>query len=91
MIRAVTDQIVVAGLRKQFPKVLAVAGVDLAVVSGEVFGLLGPNGAGKTTTLEMIEGLTAPDGGEISVCGLNWRQNGREIRARQTFRILSRS
>jgi ABC-2 type transport system ATP-binding protein len=41
------DQIVVRGLRKQFPKVLAVAGVDLTVAAGEVFGLLGPNGAGK--------------------------------------------
>ncbi len=76
------DQIVVRGLRKQFPKVLAVAGVDLTVARGEVFGLLGPNGAGKTTTLEMIEGLTVPDAGEISICGLNWGQNAQEIRAR---------
>lgn len=76
------DQIVVRGLRKQFPNVLAVAGVDLTVASGEVFGLLGPNGAGKTTTLEMIEGLTRPDAGEISIGGLNWNQNGQEIRAR---------
>jgi ABC-2 type transport system ATP-binding protein len=76
------DQIVVRGLRKQFPKVLAVAGVDLTVARGEVFGLLGPNGAGKTTTLEMIEGLTPSDAGEIEICGLNWRQNAQEIRAR---------
>jgi ABC-2 type transport system ATP-binding protein len=76
------DQIVVRGLRKQFPRVLAVAGVDLTVAKGEVFGLLGPNGAGKTTTLEMIEGLTPPDAGEIEICGLNWRQNAQEIRAR---------
>ena len=76
------DQIVVRGLRKQFPKVLAVAGVDLTVAKGEVFGLLGPNGAGKTTTLEMIEGLTPSDAGEISICGLNWKQNAQEIRAR---------
>jgi ABC-2 type transport system ATP-binding protein len=75
------DLIVVRGLRKQFPNVLAVAGVDLTVARGEVFGLLGPNGAGKTTTLEMIEGLTRPDSGEISIGGLNWNQNASEIRA----------
>ena len=75
-------QIVVRNLRKQFPKVLAVAGVDLEVRAGEVFGLLGPNGAGKTTTLEMIEGLTPPDAGEIAISGLAWRHNAQEIRAR---------
>ncbi|MEA2339221.1 MAG: type transport system ATP-binding protein, partial [Thermoanaerobaculia bacterium] len=66
---------------KKFPNVLAVAGVDLTVVAGEVFGLLGPNGAGKTTTLEMIEGLTRPDAGEISIGGLNWDRNAAEIRS----------
>src|ERR1700693_2610987 len=80
--RAMPDQIVIRGLRRQFPKVLAVAGVDLNVAAGEVFGLLGPNGAGKTTTLEMIEGLTPADAGEIGICGLNWRQHAPEIRAR---------
>src|SRR4051794_30374353 len=76
------EQIVVRGLRKQFPKVLADAGVDLTVNSGEVFGLLGPNGAGKTTTLEMIEGLTRPDAGTITISGLTWERNAQEIRAR---------
>jgi ABC-2 type transport system ATP-binding protein len=76
------SQVTVKNLRKQFPKVLAVAGVDLDVAAGEVFGLLGPNGAGKTTTLEMIEGLTEPDEGEIEVCGRSWRRDAAEIRAR---------
>jgi ABC-2 type transport system ATP-binding protein len=77
-----SDQIVVRGLRKQFPKVIAVAGVDFTVSAGEVFGLLGPNGAGKTTTLEMIEGLTPSDAGEIVVCGLTWREHAQDIRSR---------
>jgi ABC-2 type transport system ATP-binding protein len=75
-------QIAVSGLRKRFPKVLAVDGIDLDVAAGEVFGLLGPNGAGKTTTLEMIEGLTPPDEGDIRIGGLNWRDDGPEIRSR---------
>jgi ABC-2 type transport system ATP-binding protein len=77
-----SDQIVVRSLRKQFPGVLAVAGVDLNIAAGEVFGLLGPNGAGKTTTLEMIEGLTPKDAGEIAICGLEWDHDAPEIRAR---------
>jgi ABC-2 type transport system ATP-binding protein len=76
------ELIAVRGLRKQFPNVLAVAGVDLTVNTGEVFGLLGPNGAGKTTTLEMIEGLTRPDAGQITISGLTWERNATEIRAR---------
>jgi len=72
----------IRGLRKAFPNVVAVAGVDLEVRRGEVFGLLGPNGAGKTTTLEMIEGLTRPDAGEIRVLGLDWRRDAVEIRSR---------
>jgi ABC-2 type transport system ATP-binding protein len=72
----------VRSLRKRYPKVLAVDDVDLDVWRGEVFGLLGPNGAGKTTTLEIVEGLTSADAGDIQVLGLDFREHGREIRSR---------
>jgi len=63
------DAIEVDGLEKRYGDVHAVAGVSFAVARGETFGILGPNGAGKTTTLEMIEGLTRPDGGSVEILG----------------------
>ncbi len=61
----------VRDLTKRYGDVQAVAGVDFEVAAGEIFGLLGPNGAGKTTTVEILEGLRAPDGGEVSVLGID--------------------
>ena len=58
-------------LRKSYGDVVAVDSLDLEVRAGECFGLLGPNGAGKTTTIEICEGLTAPDSGEVTVL---WRR-----------------
>jgi ABC-2 type transport system ATP-binding protein len=58
-------------LVKRYDDVEAVRGVSFSVAEGEVFGLLGPNGAGKTSTVEILEGLRVPDGGTISVCGLD--------------------
>jgi ABC-2 type transport system ATP-binding protein len=81
----------VRGLRKQYPKVLAVDNLDLDVPRGEVFGLLGPNGAGKTTTLEIIEGLTLADSGVIEILGLDWRHHGKEIRSRMGVQLQSTS
>ena len=78
----VSDAIVCRGLKKYYPDVKAVDGIDLVVRSGECFGLLGPNGAGKTTTIEILEGLTEPDAGEVEVLGMHWRNNGRELRER---------
>jgi ABC-2 type transport system ATP-binding protein len=70
------------GLVKRYGSVLAVAGLDLEVNRGECFGMLGPNGAGKTTTIEMIQGLLAPDEGEVRVLGLGWRSHELELRQR---------
>jgi ABC-2 type transport system ATP-binding protein len=58
-----------SGLVKSFGEVRAVAGVDLAVRSGSVYGVLGPNGAGKTTTIRMLATLLRPDAGTASVLG----------------------
>jgi ABC-2 type transport system ATP-binding protein len=59
-------------LVKRYGDVVAVDGLDLEVRHGECFGLLGPNGAGKTTTVEMLEGLTVPDAGEVEILGRSW-------------------
>jgi ABC-2 type transport system ATP-binding protein len=61
--------------------VVAVDGLDLEIRAGECFGLLGPNGAGKTTTIEICEGLTDPDEGEVLVLGRRWGEHDRELRA----------
>jgi ABC-2 type transport system ATP-binding protein len=61
---------------------VAVNGIDLHVNTGECFGLLGPNGAGKTTTIEICEGLTTPDSGEVQVLGRQWASDGKDLRQR---------
>ena len=58
-------------LCKHYGDTVAVDGLSFAVPRGSIYGLLGPNGAGKTTTLECIEGLRPPDGGSISVMGID--------------------
>src|ERR1700730_1158317 len=74
------------GLRRTFRSrsgdVEAVAGVDLRVETGEVFGFLGPNGAGKTTTLRMLSTLLPPTGGEATVAGCDLRREPKKVRER---------
>jgi ABC-2 type transport system ATP-binding protein len=72
----VTAAITVRDVRKSYGDLRAVDGVTFEVGHGEFFGILGPNGAGKTTTLEIMEGLREPDGGEVTVLGLQpWPRN----------------
>jgi ABC-2 type transport system ATP-binding protein len=61
----------VENLRKRYGSLEALRGVTFDIKAGEVFGLLGPNGAGKTTTIEILEGLRQPDGGTVTVCGMD--------------------
>jgi ABC-2 type transport system ATP-binding protein len=79
---ATSPPLLVRGLRKRYADVVAVDGLDLEIGTGECFGLLGPNGAGKTTTIEICEGLTPPDEGEVLVLGKRWGEHDRELRAR---------
>ena len=58
-----------AGLAKRFGTTRALAGLDLIVPAGTVYGLLGPNGAGKTTTVRILATLLAPDAGTVRVLG----------------------
>ena len=68
------------GLVKRYDKTLAVAGLDLAVEPGEIFGLVGPNGAGKTTTLRILATLLSPSAGAAEIDGWSITRNPDEVR-----------
>jgi ABC-2 type transport system ATP-binding protein len=69
------DSIRATALTKRYGSTLALDGLDLAVVEGEVYGFLGPNGSGKTTTIRLLLGLHHPTSGTASVFGLDaWRE-----------------
>ncbi len=70
------------GLKKSFGTTHAVAGVDLAVSAGGVYGVLGPNGAGKTTTIRMLATLLRPDAGEAQVLGYDVVRDAQAVRSR---------
>ena len=59
------------GLVRTFGDVTAVAGIDLEVAEGEIFGFLGPNGAGKSTTVRMLVTLLRPTAGSARVAGFD--------------------
>lgn len=59
------------GLTKQFGEIRAVAGIDLDVPQGAVFGLLGPDGAGKSTLLRMLATVLVPDAGDAEIFGIS--------------------
>src|ERR1700678_1969 len=77
-------------LHKTYGDTVAVEDVSFTVQEGEIFGILGPNGAGKTTTVECIEGLRAPDRGQISVLGLDPRRDRAELTQRLGVQLQDR-
>jgi len=76
----VTAAVQMRGLTKRYPGTLAVAGVDLDIDQGQIFGLVGPNGAGKSTTLRMLATLLPPTQGEARICGLDVRRQPSAVR-----------
>jgi ABC-2 type transport system ATP-binding protein len=75
-----TEIVRAEGLVKRYDRTLAVAGVDLSVASGEIFGLVGPNGAGKTTTLRILATLLRPSSGEAEIAGFSVTRNPDQVR-----------
>src|SRR3954453_15675688 len=71
----------VTGLEKSFGPTRAVAGIDLAVPEGAIYGVLGPNGAGKTTVIRMLATLIAPDAGSARVLGHDVPADADAVRA----------
>ncbi|GAA2875079.1 ATP-binding cassette domain-containing protein [Nonomuraea rubra] len=71
-----------SGLVKVFGDTRAVAGLDLSVPAGAVYGVLGPNGAGKTTAVRMLATLLRPDGGEATVFGHDVVREADAVRSR---------
>jgi ABC-2 type transport system ATP-binding protein len=78
-----TDPVIRAeGLVKDYGSVRALAGLDLEVHRGEVFGFLGPNGAGKSTTIRILLDLLRPTSGRVEVLGTRPRDGGAALRSR---------
>ncbi|MGZ4289531.1 MAG: ATP-binding cassette domain-containing protein [Gaiellaceae bacterium] len=69
------------GLMRRFKDLEAVAGIDLRVLPGEIYGFLGPNGAGKSTTVHMLTTLLPPTGGRATVAGFDVAKQGPQVRA----------
>jgi ABC-2 type transport system ATP-binding protein len=72
----------VTELVKDYGNVRALAGLNLRVAPGEIYGLLGPNGAGKTTTLRLLAGLDRPTSGRLTVAGFDPVTNPVEVKKR---------
>ncbi|RYZ02703.1 MAG: ATP-binding cassette domain-containing protein [Myxococcales bacterium] len=75
-----THAIETQGLTKHYGETRALAGLDLTVESGTVYGVLGPNGAGKTTTIRVLSTLLKPTSGSARVLGLDVVQRAAEVR-----------
>lgn len=72
-------EIEVRNLTKKYKNFTAVDHISFNVFKGEVVGFIGANGAGKSTTIKMMKGILTPDDGSVTISGLNYKKNRREI------------
>lgn len=72
-------EIEVRNLTKKYKNFTAVDHISFNVFKGEVVGFIGANGAGKSTTIKMMTGILTPDDGSVTISGLNYKKNRREI------------
>ncbi len=77
-----TPAIEAEGLRRTFEETVAVAGLDLRVEGGEIYGFLGPNGAGKSTCVRMLCTLLVPSAGHARVAGYDVARQPEAVRLR---------
>jgi ABC-2 type transport system ATP-binding protein len=70
-----------SALERRFKDIRAVAGIDLRIEPGEIYGFLGPNGAGKSTTVHMLTTLLPPTSGRATVAGYDVAREGAKVRA----------
>lgn len=76
-----SEALKIRGLTKTFPQ-FALGPLDLTVPRGAIYGFIGPNGSGKSTTLDLIMGMGAKDGGEITVFGMDHVKQEVEVKKR---------
>lgn len=74
----VTNLTKIYKLKKRQTKT-AVDNISFTIPTGEIIGFVGPNGAGKSTTIKMLTGILIPDKGSISINGMTFKKNRRDI------------
>ncbi len=80
MSKSQENSIVIKNLTKSFKDLQVLKGINLVVPKGKMLALLGPNGAGKTTTVRILSTLLKPDGGEVTIEGVDLFKNPNRIR-----------
>src|ERR1700754_3575071 len=72
----------IKNLRKSYGSKLVLKGINLSIYPGQVIGYIGPNGAGKSTTVKILCGLIADYEGEVTIDGINLKNDPVAVKAK---------